>query len=135
MRVIILHPEVAYRDCLFCLKNFHNEETGQPVKTRRADILEIEEYEPRTPQCPPLCRTPKGCPKGTAEDPVELNERNQRAYQHYLECKAIGQFPDDPVVKRNAMIIRRVEDIAECVQEEKMRLAMLSLALNKGMPK
>ena len=35
------------------------------------------------------------------------------AYRHYMECKAVGRFPDDPIVRRNAGIIRRIEDAQE----------------------
>lgn len=31
---------------------------------------------------------------------------------HYLECRAIGRFPDDSWVRRNAVIVRRIEDMA-----------------------
>lgn len=64
-------------------------------------------------------KTPcKWCPKipkgkdPIPENAVELSPHNWRAYQHYLECKAVGQFPDDPIVRRNAMLIRQVEESA-----------------------
>ena len=31
-------------------------------------------------------------------------------YQHYRECRAVGQFPDDPLVRRNAAEIQDVEE-------------------------
>lgn len=42
-----------------------------------------------------------------APDPTE---RTRKTYQHFRECSAVGKFPDDPIVRRNAMIIRTVED-------------------------
>lgn len=59
---------------------------------------------------PPPCRTNQGCPKGTPENSKELSNKNRLAYDHYLQCKAIGKFPDDAIVYRNAGIIRRIED-------------------------
>lgn len=52
-----------------------------------------------------LCETNDSCPKGHWKSPIEFSEKNQRAYDHYLECKATGRFPNDPIVLRNARII------------------------------
>ena len=41
---------------------------------------------------------------------AELSAWNWQAYEHYCECKAVGQFPDDAIVRRNAGLIRMVED-------------------------
>lgn len=71
---------------------------------------------------PPCHYSPKGCPKGTPETSKELSEKNMRAYRHYLECKAVGDFPQDAIVRRNAGIIRVVED---SVREE--RALMMSI--------
>jgi hypothetical protein len=35
------------------------------------------------------------------------------AYLHYLECKAVGQFPDDPIVRRTARICAAIERTEE----------------------
>ena len=51
------------------------------------------------------------CPKIDPDSGVELNEANRQAYEHYLECRAVGSFPDDPIVKHNAKVIRQMEDI------------------------
>lgn len=57
--------------------------------------------------CPKIPEHGDGARPGLA---VELTDRNWEAYSHYLECKAVGSFPDDPIVRRNAAIIRSVED-------------------------
>ena len=70
---------------------------------------------PRIAGQPTPCRFCPKIPKGQEPKPenaVELTMRNWQAYQHYLECKAVGAFPDDPIVRRNAMLIRQVEDSA-----------------------
>lgn len=59
------------------------------------------------------CRTSVGCPKGTPEKSKELTQENKRVYEHYLECKATGNFPDDPLVRRHASIIMQTEKEAE----------------------
>lgn len=76
--------------------------------TRRGE--RIERITATTPchKCPKIPRGEKPCPANA----VELSERSWQAYWHYLECKAVGQWPDDPIVRRNARIIRGVEDRA-----------------------
>lgn len=108
----MLHPEVAYRDCGHCSQFIYNEKTGEP-DTYFGKLI------PRKGSLPP-CRF-KGadgkslCKKGTPEESNALNQQNQRVYQHYLECKAIGHFPDDAIVRRNASLIRQVEDSVQRV--------------------
>jgi len=58
------------------------------------------------------------CPRCEGEEKrpnsnADLSERNWRAYQHYRECRAVGRFPDDPIVRQNASLIRMVEDAVE----------------------
>lgn len=43
---------------------------------------------------------------------VELTPRLVAAWLHYRECRAVGQFPDDPIVRSNAAEFRRAEDEA-----------------------
>lgn len=40
------------------------------------------------------------------------------AYRHYLECKATGHFPDDPIVRQNAGTIRMIEDVTEANKQD-----------------
>jgi hypothetical protein len=40
-----------------------------------------------------------------------LSPRNESALQHYRECRAVGCFPDDPIVRANAAIVRAWEDL------------------------
>lgn len=56
--------------------------------------------------CPKI---PKDVSVRTPAYAEELSERNLWAWQHYLRCKAVGQFPDDPIVRRNAAIMAEVE--------------------------
>ena len=104
----MFHPEVAYRDCGHCQRFMYDEETGRPKLTSAGQpIIRIK-------QAKPPCRilTPDGntrCAKGTPDAGRELSDRNWAAWGHYRECKAVGQFPDDPIVRRNAAIIAGVE--------------------------
>lgn len=121
MELILFHPEVAFRNCQHCLKYLYDEETGK-VRTfsSREDLVE------RLPSVPAPCRTSKGCPKGTPENPKKLSLKNLKAYQHWKECKAVGQFPDDDIVRRNAALIQEIVDMSnEHKQMQMMSLYML----------
>lgn len=117
---MLLHPLVAGRDCRHCLKYRYDEKTGKPETRRRSD----EPIE-RDDMTPAPCRTHKGCPKGTPEDSKALDDRNWQAYQHHLECKAVGSFPDDPIVRRNAMLIETVREQVEQLRRQEFETALL----------
>lgn len=104
MLLILTAPRIAARDCSHCQK-YQYEEAGP-----KAGEVATLDGKPLFRRGPTPCRQPQGCPKGTPEAPKTLSRRNWIAYNAYLEYKAVGQFPDDPIVRRNAGIIRQVED-------------------------
>lgn len=111
--LLLRHPEVAYRDCGDCQLHVYDHATGERMKGR--DGLPLV----RPPKTFAPCRYGKDrCAKGTPEDSGELSEKNKRAYERYQEWKATGQFPDDPIVRRNAGILRQME---ECYLQETQR--------------
>ena len=69
--------------------------------------------------CAPCRLRENGCPKGTPERQKSLTERNWKAWFHYQECRAVGVFPDDAIVRRNAATIRAATDAAEGQQRAK----------------
>ncbi|MCA9014012.1 MAG: hypothetical protein KDA77_01660, partial [Planctomycetaceae bacterium] len=76
------------------------------------------------PCCNP--RHEKGCLKGTADKQKVLSPKNEKVYQHWKECKAVGQFPDDDIVKKHAALIQDVVDsVNECKQMKMMSLMMI----------
>lgn len=80
----------------------------------------------RNVACPAPCRTPAGCPKGTPENPKTLTPENEQALQHYREATACGftdEERDDPLVRRNAGIIKYVTDEVERERQMKLQLA------------
>lgn len=119
MRLLKHHPAVAWRDCGDCQKHVYDEQTGKRREYRGLPVLR-----PKGVLTP--CRYSTGCPKGTPENQKSLSEKNWKAYRHYQECKAVGQFPDDPIVRANAAIIRQVED---AVRDEKFEMALLGSRL------
>lgn len=115
--MLLTAPQVAGRDCDHC-KKYQYEENGP-----QAGTVKTLDGKPLLRRGPPPCGQPQGCPKGTPEQPKTLNPRNWTAYNAYLQWKAVGRFPDDPIVLRNAAIIRHVEDEVE--RQERRLAAML----------
>ncbi len=114
----MFHPDVAFRDCQHCLKYIYDEKTGE-AREHRGDFVE------RLPTVPAPCRR-EGCPKGTPENPKVLSNKNMLAYQHWKECKAVGQFPDDPIVRQNAAIIQEIHDQSKELKQIQMMGMMLT---------
>lgn len=73
-------------------------------------------------RCP---KVPPDAPRKTRRFASEWTDQNRQAYKHYLECRAVGLFPDDPIVRRNARIIRAIED-------EYQRLPILQMVAMLG---
>jgi hypothetical protein len=61
-------------------------------------------------KCPKL---PADAPVKTAAYAEEITDRTRQTIQHYYECRAVGHWPDDPIVRRNAALIREVQDRAD----------------------
>lgn len=51
------------------------------------------------------CECPSGCPVGHFKKQNRLSAANCKALDHYMECRAVGDFPPDAIVRRNAAII------------------------------
>ena len=50
---------------------------------------------------------------GTPDNRRALSRKNQQAWEHYLECSAVGDFPEDGVVRRNAGLILEAVQISD----------------------
>lgn len=71
------------------------------------------------------------CPKGHFSSPIELSQKNVEAYHHYLTCVAVGSFPDDEIVRRNARIIRQIVDQQKEIQQREFMLSVLQLGASR----
>jgi hypothetical protein len=116
---------VANRNCQVCLKYLFDEDTG------RIEIGRDGQPEERFFACPPPCQTDRGCPKGTPENPKTLSDANEMCYQHYRECRAIGCFPDEAVVRRNAALVRDIEDKFAAYEQQKQQADLIHLLVRK----
>jgi len=122
-------PHVAYRDCAHCLKYDYDERTGEPL----ADLATGEPL-PRPSEAWAPCRMHAAgkraspCPKGTPEAPRTLWPLNQMAYQFVKEGWAVGTLPDDAIVRRNAAIIRFVEESSERLRADMTQMWLKTAA-------
>ena len=116
--LILNHPEVAHRSCQDCQEWLYNEKTGAIDST--ADGKPLRRPAKGFVSVPPCRQKENGCPKGTPEHPKSLTRQNQKAYAHYLQCKATGQFPDDSIVKYHAGLIREVEEYMDEARQERL---------------
>lgn len=121
MSLLLRFPKIASRDCRDCLLHVYDETTGKRNEFRGEPIK-------RNPRRGPPCTTEAKCPKGHHSDPIQLSEWNEQAYQHYRTCKAVGDFPDDEIVRRNARIIRTIEDSVQKDEQAGFLEAVLILA-------
>lgn len=99
-----LHPGVAGRDCGDCRKWQYADTDEVGGKLLRRGGLPIM----RPPGQPPPCRRCPKIPDGV--DPaywnaVEWSDKNWKAFRFHQQCAAVGRFPDDAIVRRNAGLI------------------------------
>jgi hypothetical protein len=115
-----LHPSIAARSCEDCQKYQYDEQTGGLVMWNEQPLLRI------LPDLVP-CRV-DGCPKGTPEDSRALDERNMLAWWHNQECRAVNEFPHDPIVRRNARIIMLSEKTCQDIRQQEATQYIKTLA-------
>lgn len=87
--------------------------------------------QPRVPGTKTPCAVCPKIPHGAEprpENAVELTDRTTAAYQHYLECKAVGEFPNDPIVRYTAVLIRQAEESCERADSRRLALTVLGQA-------
>jgi hypothetical protein len=115
-----LHPDAAARSCRDCRTYQYADEPGRfaPHPLARRGLPVLRPAGAPTP-CSWCAKQPPDLPphERTPDTAVELSERNWRAYQHYLECKAVGSFPDDPIVRRNAALFAQAHRVADQVAQ------------------
>jgi len=105
--LLLSHPRILQIDCKDC-KKFHFD-FNKGKKRMRAGFPIIREPNEPTPcwKCPKL----EGVEYKKPENSIQLSPKNEEAFSMYLEWKATNSFPDDPIVRRNAGMIRWVEDV------------------------
>lgn len=122
------HPEFAGRTCADCKRWLYRPDGSKMVRGRPQDGgLPLARPPGQPTPCHECPKVPDDAPERTSHYAIEPSEKSKQAYQHYLECAAVGNFPDDPLVKCNARIIRQVEQAWERAPLQRL-LALLTRA-------
>ena len=130
--MFLLNPTLAARSCADCQRYIYHDQ-GQkfgPRVERPKGTPVLRPKGTKTPcfWCPKIPPETKPCP----ENAEELSERNTAAYLHYLECAAIGEFPKDAIVHRNAALIRDVKDAGDRLERQRFGLTVLHTLRSGG---
>lgn len=102
---------------------------------RTASGESLERKDPNIPlrclSCPKVPKWAKDAGKDWRElralATPDMTSENAEALRHYRECRAVGIFPDDPIVRWYAGIIREVENEADRLPLERQTAATLQL--------
>jgi hypothetical protein len=128
----MLHPEIAARSCSDCQKYLYydrgSSEFGARVERGGRPVLRPKGVKPPCNWCPKILPGDEPVP----ENAQELDAKGMAAFVHYQECRAVGEFPHDAIVARNAALIRAAEDAAERAHQVRSGLKTLA-ALHKVM--
>lgn len=124
----ILHPGWSSLSCDDCTKYIVDKD-GYPdrdTSLRGYGRLKLRPKNTVTPchQCPKT----HGSPRRTREHAQEPTERSRRCYKHYMECAATGHFPDDPLVRYHAGIIKTVIESIARGKDNMLHGLMMNLA-------
>lgn len=130
--MLLLNPEVAQRSCEDCQTYLYMDrgsgQFGERVMRGGKPVLRAKNTKPPCHWCPKIAPNDEPIPANAHE----MTEKSQLAYQHYLECKAVGQFPADTICRRNAALCASVEAAQERIERARGGLMTLG-SLLKGM--
>ena len=117
----LLQEELSSRDCDVCAKWLFNEKTEQSRRPTTAS-----RSGDRRPALSRFLHAAKcgAVAPGTPDAKRSLTPQNERCYQHYLQCKATNQWPDDAIVRINAGLIRGVEEQVQRLEQKRTRLLL-----------
>ncbi len=129
MWLMLAEPVWASRSCDDCEKYIYGENGDRrETKISGVSLPLLRPSNAPTPcyKCPKI---PKGQPL-RRQSAIELTDRNYAAWQHYRECRAVGQFPDDAIVRRNAGELHEVcETFAQSKNDRLMALLEMMVAV------
>jgi len=103
-RLLLVNPRLAIRPCALCQKYWFDEDTGTIVEHGGKKLL-------RPDYAVTKCQTEQGCARGTPENLKALNNRNQKAFDHWMQWKAVGcPDPQDAIIRRNWMLFESMKE-------------------------
>lgn len=122
MRLLKLYPAIAALSCDECEKVMHTDGVLTMTGRRPLQTVVPRAKGIKTP-CSTCKKIPHDAPERKRRYATEMTEQNWRAYQHYLGCAAVNwNVPEagDPIVQKNAAIIKGVLDSLHEAREERL---------------
>jgi hypothetical protein len=120
---LLVTPEWL-RTCAACQEHVYRDDDETPAEHRGEKMLIRGKPVPRGGSLPPCWKCPKvplavrkerqrSGKEVTPADAADPGPEHYAIVEHFLRCDAVGQFPDDEIVKRHAGIIRPYKDAAD----------------------
>ena len=106
MVIKLVRPLLDRRSCDLCKKFLFDTDTDRPSMRGNEPILRESHFAL-------ACDTHEGCPKGHYSNPVKLTERNEQAWQHFLDWRVVGLTDAQkacPVLRGNWDIMQELVD-------------------------
>jgi hypothetical protein len=128
---MILFPKLAARSCTTCRQWIYRRDGsvetkwGKPLERRPLIGLPLAPTE-----CYDCPKIPDGMGK-VSNNAIEPSDRHWQAYEFHLRCRAVGRFPVDNIVERNAVIFEEVIRIRDQEQQVNGILLGLRKAISK----
>lgn len=97
MRLMLTNPRLAIRPCSLCQAWWFDEDTGC--------IVQVGDQKLKRPaHAVTACQTERGCSRGSPDNLKAFNERNQQAFDHWMQWRSVGcPAPQDAILRRNWM--------------------------------
>lgn len=135
--MLLLNPGLADRPCKICRAYVHRDgirgDFG-PIVLLRPDNRPAPRPKGTRPPCAVCPKIPAGYDPHP-DNGVEVTPRTVATYLFHLECRAVGAFPADPIVRRNAPHVDAAIRAADRVREQAAgpaAVAALLGVLNRG---
>jgi hypothetical protein len=126
---LLFHPHWAKRSCLDCQNYIYNSD-GSMTMRAGLPVVAGNDHRPPCYKCPKIPDGELPCPSKAQE----LNAKNRKAYDHWLEARAVGfrdYERDDWIVRRNASIFEMLHESLENVNQRET-MSMMATMITAG---
>ena len=104
MRLLLKSPLLAVRPCSVCKEWWFDSDTNKIVQVGGKNLR-------RPDHALTMCRTERGCDKGTPEDLRSFSFKNQKAFNHWQQWRFVGcPCPNDAIVRMNWMWFESIRE-------------------------
>ncbi len=120
-----MYPQIAARPCDEC-KQFLYDDRGNLMTRGGPGGTPVARPKGSKPPCATCPKIPPGTERPGPEQAVELSADLRQAFQFYRECKAVGSFPNDPIVRWLSAQFAAAESHCDKVSAHRSQLTVLA---------